>query len=325
VSHDHQVSAAARSKGRLAFVLALTAAFTLVEGVAGLLTDSLVLLADAGHMLTDVIGLSLALLSIQLATRPATARKTYGYYRLEILAALFNAMILIGVALFILFEAYRRFQSPPEIASVPLLVVASIGLVVNLIGAGLLLSASNESLNVRGAFLEVISDLLASVAAVVAGLVLLTTGWRYADPLFAAGIGLFILPRTWNLLKSSLDVLLEGTPSSIPVDKLQDEVLAVKGIVGLHDLHIWMITSGFIAMSGHAVVLDGEDRDRILVDATTRLHNAFAIEHVTLQLESASAAAELQQPCIPGLTVCYTDSQEVLAEAGHGRDEHSHA
>jgi cobalt-zinc-cadmium efflux system protein len=323
VSHAHQVSAASRSKGRLAFVLGLTAAFTLVEGIAALLTDSLVLLADAGHMLTDVIGLSLALLSIQLAARLATARKTYGYYRLEIIAALLNAMILIGVSVFILYEAYRRFQSPPEVASLPLIAVATVGLVVNLIGAGLLLSASRESLNIRGAFLELASDLLASLAAILAGFIMLTTGWRYADPLFAAGIGLFILPRTWTLLKSSLDVLLEGTPSHIPLGRLQEEVLAVKGIVGIHDLHIWMITSGFVAMSGHAVVLDGEDRDRILVDATTRLHAAFDIEHVTLQLESATAASALQQPCIPGLTVCYTDSDEMVEVAAAG-DGHRH-
>ena len=311
----HNLSSAARSKGRLALVLALTAGFALAEGVAAMLTGSLVLLADAGHMLTDVIGLTLALVSIQLAARPATPSKTYGYYRLEIIAAFLNAMLLCGVAAFILYEAYQRFQSPPEVASLPLLIVASLGLLVNLTGVVLLHSASKSSLNMRGAFLELAGDLLGSLAAVVAGLILLATGWRYADPVFAAGIGLFILPRTWSLLRSSLDILLEGTPSHISLARLQEEVLAVPGVVGMHDLHIWMITSGFVAMSGHAVVLPDADRDQVLVEATTRLHTAFDIEHVTLQLESATAAAELQQPCIPGLTVCYTDSEELLASA----------
>jgi cobalt-zinc-cadmium efflux system protein len=314
MAHNH-VSVAGRSQGRLLLVLALTAGFMAVEGVAALLTDSLVLLADAGHMLTDVVALSLALISIRLARRPASPEKTYGYYRLEILAALVNALILFGVSAFILIEAYQRFRSPPEVDSLPMLAVACVGLAVNLMGAGLLMKASRESLNVRGAFLELASDLLGSIGAIMAGIVIYTTGWRYADPLFAAALGLFILPRTWSLMKASLDVLLEGTPSNIPVRRVQEELLGQSGIVGLHDLHVWMITSGFVALSAHVVVADDEDHERVLVAATTLLHDRFDIEHVTLQLESATTAEALQQPCIPGLTACYTDPVELVAQA----------
>jgi cobalt-zinc-cadmium efflux system protein len=283
-----------------------------VEGVAGWLTGSLVLLADAGHMLTDVGAIGLALSSIWFARRPATAQKTFGYYRLEIMAALINALMLIGVSGFILYEAYQRFDDPPAVASLPLIIVASTGLVVNLVGMRLMSEASHVSLNMHGVFLELLSDLLGSIGAIVAGIVLLVTGWRYADPLFAAAIGLFMLPRTWLLLKSSVDVLLEGTPSEISVAKVQQELLALPGIVGLHDLHIWMITSGFVAMSGHAVILEGQDRDRLLVAATTLLHDQFDISHVTLQLETATIAEALQQPCLPGMTACYTDTLEIV-------------
>jgi cobalt-zinc-cadmium efflux system protein len=316
--HDH-VSVAGRSQGRLLLVLGLTLAFLAVEGVAAILTHSLVLLADAGHMLTDVVALSLALVSIRLAQRPANPRKTYGYYRFEILAALANALLLFSVSAFILIEAYRRFRSPAEVDSLPMLAVACAGLAVNLIGAGLLMKASRESLNVRGAFLELASDLLGSVGAIAAGIVILTTGWRYADPLFAAALGLFILPRTWSLMRASLDVLLEGTPGNIPVRSVQEELLRLPGIVGLHDLHVWTITSGFVALSAHAVVTDDGDRDRILIDATTLLHDRYDIEHVTLQLETLTMAEALQQPCLPDETSCYTDTIELMTQATGSR------
>lgn len=298
MAHEHS-SVAAGHKGRLIVVLALTTTFMVVEAVAGYLTNSLVLIADAGHMLTDVAGLSIALAAIWFAQRPPNARKTYGYYRAEILGALLNGALLIAVSGYILYEAYQRFQDPPEVASIPLLVVASIGLVVNLIGAGLLMRGASESLNIRGAFLEVVGDLLGSIGAIAAGLIILSTGWKYADPLFAAGVGLFILPRTWHLLKSALDVLFEGTPAHIDLQKVQKEIEDQAGVRSVHDLHVWTVTSGFVALSGHVLVRDDADRDALLVVLRRVLLNQFDIEHVTIQVESERLSTELEQPCFP--------------------------
>ena len=318
MAHDH-ASAGLKHRGRLLLVLGVTASYMLVEATVGFLTNSLVLVADAGHMLTDVAGLSLALLAIWFAQRPANQQKTYGYYRTEILAALVNAVLLLGVSGYILFEAYGRFREPPDVPSIPLLVVASIGLAINLVGARMLMAGAGESLNVRGAFLEVLGDVLGSVGAIAAGIILLTTSWRYADPLFAAAVGLFILPRTWKLMKGALDVLLEGTPEGVDVSALQRQLLAVPGIIGLHDLHVWAVTSGFMAMSGHVLVREGEDRDRVLVEVRNLLHEGFDIDHVTVQVETERLAETLQQPCFPGTTPCYaedTSRESVLPRVG---------
>lgn len=298
MAHEHG-SAAAGNRGRLIFVLALTATFMVVEAIAGFLTDSLVLIADAGHMLTDVAGLSIALAAIWFAQRPANARKTYGYYRAEILGALLNSALLIAVSAYIFYEAFKRFQDPPEVASTPLLVVATLGLVVNLIGAAVLMRGASESLNVRGAFLEVVGDLLGSLGAIAAGIILLTTGWKYADPLFAAAVALFILPRTWHLMKSALDILFEGTPAHIDLTDVQQEMMGQPGIHSVHDLHVWTVTSGFIALSGHVLVHDEVDRDTLLVGLRKRLADRFHIEHVTIQVENERLSTELEQPCFP--------------------------
>ncbi len=307
MAHDH-ASAGMRHRARLIAVLALTASFMIVEAVVGFLTNSLVLIADAGHMLTDVAGLSLALLAIWFAQRPATARKTYGYYRAEILGALANAMLLFAISGYIFYEAARRFQDPPEVSSVPLLVVASLGLCVNIAGAAMLIGGAKESLNVRGAFLEVAGDLLGSLGAIAAGIIIITTGWRYADPLFAAAVGLFIRPRTWNLLRSALDVLFEGTPSHIGMPDVQQTMLGVEGVQSVHDLHVWAVTSGFVALSGHVEVRDNVDGDVVLVAMRSRLHDRFDIDHVTIQVEHERLAAELNQPCFPGQSPCYAES-----------------
>ena len=298
MAHDHG-SAAANHRGRLILVLGLTTTFMVVEAVAGFLTNSLVLIADAGHMLTDVAGLSIALAAIWFAQRPATARKTYGYYRAEILGALLNAVLLIGVSAYILYEAFQRFQDPPEVASIPLLVVASLGLVVNLIGAWLLMGGAAESLNVKGAFLEVVGDLLGSIGAIAAGIVMITTGWAYADPLFAAAVALLILPRTWLLLKSALDVLFEGTPAHIDLADVQALMLSEPGVESVHDLHVWTVTSGFIALSGHVLVRDGTTPDALLVSMRRNLADRFHIEHVTIQVENERLSSQLEQPCFP--------------------------
>lgn len=309
MAHEH-ASAGMRHRGRLITVLALTASFMIVEAVVGFLTNSLVLIADAGHMLTDVAGLSLALLAIWFAQRPANARKTYGYYRAEIFGALTNAMLLFGIAGYIFYEAARRFQDPPEVSSVPLLIVASLGLSVNMAGAALLMAGAKESMNVRGALLEVAGDLLGSLGAIAAGIVLITTGWRYADPLFAAAVGLFILPRTWNLLRGALDVLFEGTPAHIKLADVQQAMLGVEGVQSVHDLHVWTVTSGFIALSGHVEVSDATDGDAVLVAMRASLRDRFDIEHVTIQVEHERLAATLDQPCFPGQSACYRETVE---------------
>lgn len=319
MAHEHG-SVTAGHRGRLFIVLALTASFMIVEAVVGLLTNSLVLIADAGHMLTDVAGLTIALTAIWFAQRPATETKTYGYYRAEILGALLNSVLLIAVSAYILFEAYQRFQDPPEVPSTPLLIVATLGLGVNIVGAWMLLRGASQSLNIRGAFLEVVGDGLGSVGAIAAGIVLLTTGWQYADPLFAAGVGLFILPRTWHLLKGALDVLFEGTPSNISLADVQQTMLSAAGVRSVHDLHIWTVTSGFVALSGHVQVSEEADRDAALVTLRERLHEKFDIDHVTIQIEHEGVESQLDQPCLPGQTACYADNvMQVGTSQGRAR------
>jgi cobalt-zinc-cadmium efflux system protein len=292
VEHAHAArpaSAAARSQGRLGIVLGLTAAYMCAEIVGGLLTNSLTLLADAGHLFTDAFGLALALLAIRFAQRPATASKTYGFYRTEILATLVNGLVLLGVAAYILSEAWRRWQAPEAVSALPMLGVASGGLIVTLVGVTLLHSGARESLNVRGAFLEVLSDLLGAIGAIAAALIILLTGWVRADPLISGLIGLLILPRTWSLLRSTVDVLLEATPAHIDVPAIQAAVAAVPGVTSLHDLHVWTITSGFVAMSGH-VLAEGRRSADVLHDVQRLLRERFGIEHATLQVEQLDHA-----------------------------------
>lgn len=270
---------------RLGLVLGLTSAYLAVEVAGAFITGSLALLADAGHMLTDVGGLALALFAIWFGQRPATPEKTYGYYRTEILAALANAAALFLIAGYIFYEAYRRFQAPPEVQGGLMLIVAGVGLVVNLLGIWLLRAGAGESLNVQGAFLEVVSDTLSSIGVLIAGAVVLTTGFYLIDPIFSVLIGLFILPRTWRLLGQALNVLLEGTPSRINLAEVRRGMLAVPGVRDVHDLHIWTITSGFEAMSGH-VRIDGiADRRRLLEELQRLARDRFSIEHVTIQFE----------------------------------------
>ena len=291
MGHAHNHSAAGKNKKRLAIVLALTSAYLVAEVIGGLLTHSLALLADAGHMLTDVAGLVLALLAILFAERPATAERTYGYYRIEILAALVNAVVLIGISFYILSEAYERFRNPPKIQSGGMLAVALVGLVVNIVGIHLLKSASEESLNMKGAYFEVLSDMLTSIGVIVAGIIMLTTGWYYADPLISAGIGLFILPRTWMLLRDAVGVLLEGTPNDVNLASLRESIRTVEGVADVHDLHVWSLTSGMNAMSVHAVLADNGQHDEVLAAVQQRITSEFKIAHATVQVESKGCAA----------------------------------
>jgi cobalt-zinc-cadmium efflux system protein len=288
MAHSHSQdspSAAGRNERQLAIVFILTAFYLAVEVAGGLLTNSLALLADAGHMLTDVAGTGLALLAIRFAKRPASPERTYGYYRAEILAALTNAVVLIGVSLYVLYEAYRRFREPPEVQSGAMLAVAAVGLCVNLLSVRLLRDGSSESLNLKGAYFEVLSDALTSVGVIAAGIVMLLTGWYYADPLVSAGIGLFILPRTWKLLTDAVGVLLEGTPAEVNVAAVREALARLPGIAGVHDLHVWAITSGVNALSVHVVMAAGGDLADVLNRARECVADGFPIFHVTVQVE----------------------------------------
>lgn len=289
-----QATRTRKNKKKLTLVLWLTGIYLLAEVIGGFWTGSLALLADAGHMFTDVGGLALALFAIKMAERPATSEKTYGYYRAEILAALANAVVLIFISFYILFEAYKRFLNPPEVASGIMSVVAVIGLFVNVVGLYILKQGSTDSLNMKGAYFEVLSDLLTSVGVIIAGLIIWTTGWRYADPLVSAGIGLFILPRTWTLIKEAVGVLLEGTPAGVNVAEIRNALLKIDGISGVHDLHVWSLTSGVNALSVHIMKEPSKDSNSVLKIINAMLKDKFAISHTTVQLEDPGFAESKQ-------------------------------
>lgn len=283
MAHVH--SAARRYQRSLAATLILTTAFLAAEVVGGLLTHSLALLADAGHMLADVAGLGLALLAIRFAAREPTVTHTYGYYRVEILAAVVNAVVLFGISGYILLEAYRRFVQPLEVASGWMLVVALVGLAVNLVAIVLLRAGSSESLNLRGAYFEVLSDMLGSLGVILAAVVIRLTGWTPADALVSAAIGVFILPRTWHLLSDAISVLLEGTPRDVDTRALRESLQQLDGITNVHDLHVWTLTSGMNALSVHVVVPNGLPSDTILRRVHDCARKQFRIAHVTVQVE----------------------------------------
>lgn len=242
--HERAPSAAARHRGRLRAVFLITLGIMFLEILAGWLSGSLALLADAGHMLTDVAGIGLALFAIRLAARPATDGTTYGWYRVEILAAVVNALLLFAVGVWVLIEAWHRFTSPPEIQSGLMLAVALVGLCANVVSAWLLSDGQKVSLNMRGAYLEVLGDLLGSAAVIVAAIVIALTGWLQADPVASVLIGLLILPRTWRLLREAVDVLLEATPKDVDLEEVRRHIVEMDGVAGVHDLHAWTITSG---------------------------------------------------------------------------------
>lgn len=291
-THASAVSAGGRHKRPLLLAFALTAAFMVVEAVVAITTGSLALLSDAGHMLTDVVGLGLALAAIQVAASRRAARETYGLYRLEVLAALVNAVLLFAVAAYVLYEAWERFGDPAEVPGVPLLVVSVVGLVVNLISFQLLRAGAQESINLRGAFLEVVSDALGSAGVLVAALILITTGWEYADPIVGVGIGLFILPRAWRLGRSALRILLEVAPPHVDVEQLTIRLRALPGVADVHDLHVWTLTSGLEAATGHLRLQPNAQSADVLRTATDLLEHEFEIGHVTLQCEPAGFAEE---------------------------------
>jgi len=279
-------SAASRHRGRLRLVLAITLTFLMIEVVGGIITNSLALLADAGHLFTDVAGIGLALFAIRIAARPADDERTFGMYRIEILAAVVNAILLFAVSAFILYEAWRRFLDPPEVEGGLMLVVATAGLIANAVSLWLLHDAQRQSLNMRGAYLEVLGDLLGSAAVVVAAGVVALTGSFRADPIASAFVGLLIIPRTWKLLREAVDVLLEGTPKDVDLADVRRHILEVDGVLDVHDLHAWTITSGLNVVSAHVVVAAETDPARVLDELSTCLSEDFDIEHSTFQLET---------------------------------------
>ncbi|MFG2717824.1 cation diffusion facilitator family transporter [Streptomyces sp. NPDC048416] len=294
-------TAAAAYRGRLRIALAITLTVMAVEIVGGLLADSLALVADAAHMATDGLGLAMALLAIHFANRPAGGNRTYGYARAEILAALVNCMLLLGVGGCILYEAVTRFIEPAGTAGGTAVVFGLIGLVANSVSLCLLMKGQQESLNVRGAFLEVLSDALGSGAVVVAGLVIMGTGWQAADPIASLVIGLMIVPRTVKLLRETLNVLLESAPPGVDMAQVRSHIVDLPGVEDVHDLHAWTITSGMPVLSAHVVVsqevLDSVGHEKLLHELQGCLGDHFDVEHCTFQLEPGGHAEHEARLC----------------------------
>jgi len=287
-SHPHPHPHAHRfrsSRKRLSLAFWTQAAFFLVELIAGLLTNSLALLADAGHMLMDVGALGLSLLALYWTAKPPTARKTYGYHRLEILVALINGLVLWAMAGYILYEAYGRFFQPPQISGLPMLVVAFLGLLVNLMGLYVLYPSREHSINLRSAFLHLLADSLGSVAAIAAGVAILWQGWYWFDPLAGAVVGIMVIVGTWQLVWEAADILLEATPKHIDLEEVQAALGAHPGVQEVHDLHVWTITSGIYALSVHVVVDANDNRDCLTTELEELLRRRFGLEHTTIQTE----------------------------------------
>ncbi|MBF6334168.1 cation diffusion facilitator family transporter [Nocardia transvalensis] len=296
MGHDHghaaaPESASGRYLNRLVLALCIGVAYLLTEVGVAAATGSLALLSDAAHMLTDVVGLSMALSAVLLAkrTRPTYAR-TFGYYRAEVLAALANALLLFAVAAYVLYEAIRRLGEPPVVPGLPVLIVGAIGLVANTTAFLLLRSGARESLNLRGAYLEVLSDLVGSLGVLVSAVITLLAHWPYADPIVGVAIGLWVLPRTWVLARRSLRILFQHSPEDLDVEQIAAALQAVPGVSDVHDLHVWTLTSGMEVASAHLATEAGGDGDDVLRSAQRILRDGFRIEHATLQIESPDSA-----------------------------------
>lgn len=286
-SHDHVAGANARMLG---WALALTATFLIVEVAGGLYFNSLALLSDAGHMLTDVAALAIALLAIRLGAKPPDDRRTFGYRRVEILAAVFNALMLFAIAIYVFVEAIARFRDPQPVQSWGMMAVAVVGLVVNLVAMRMLVAGKEASFNVKGAYLEVWADMIGSVGVIAGAVLIRFTGWTWVDPVVAVLIGLWVLPRTWILLRGTVNVLLEGVPDGIDLGEVRDTVKGVPGIVKLRQLHLWSISNGQNRATVHAVASPESDIGRLQREIAERLHDRFDIADSTIQIELAVRA-----------------------------------
>ncbi|NQE65322.1 MULTISPECIES: cation diffusion facilitator family transporter [unclassified Caulobacter] len=288
--HDH---GAGQANGRrLAIALALTSTFLVAEVVAGVVYNSLALLSDAAHMFTDAVALAIALAAIKVGQRKATEDFTFGYRRFEILAAAFNAILLFAVAIYVLVEGIKRIVEPEPVQSLGMLVVASLGLIINLISMRLLSSHKDKSLNVKGAYLEVWADMLGSVGVIAGALVIRFTGWRFVDPIVAIGIGLWVLPRTWILLKDTTRILLEGAPSGLALAGVRKVIAETPGVAGVHDLHIWTSGADQAICTAHVVLTEGADGESVRLAIAERLETDFDLHHVTIQTERVECLEE---------------------------------
>jgi cobalt-zinc-cadmium efflux system protein len=308
--HDHGHShggppptgtAASAYKGRLRIALAITLSVMVLEIVGGILSDSLALIADAAHMATDAVGLAMALLAIHFANRPTGLNRTFGWARAEILAALANCLLLLGVGGYLLFEAVERFITPAETKGGLTIAFAVVGLLANLVSLSILVRGQKESLNVRGAYLEVLADTLGSLTVLVSAAVILATGWLPADPIASLVIGLMIVPRTWKLLRETLNVLLEAAPKGVDMGEVRAHIVALPGVEDVHDLHAWTITSGMPVLSAHVVVsqdiLNAVGHERMLHDLQGCIGGHFDVEHCTFQLEPVGHAQHEARLC----------------------------
>jgi cobalt-zinc-cadmium efflux system protein len=297
---------------RLKIALGLTSVYMFAEAIGGWIVNSLALLADAGHMLTDVAALSLTLAAIWFAAKPATAKKTFGYYRLEILAAFVNGVALVALSLFVIYEAYERWAQPPEIRGAWLTAIAAGGLIINLICAWLLHGDHAHDLNLRGAWLHVVGDALGSVTAIVAGVLIVAFGWFWADAVCSVLISLIIVYSAWNLIKESVNVLLEGTPSHINLKAVEEAIRETENVADVHDLHVWTITSGMHALSVHVIYENAVAQAHLLRKIRAKLHDEFGIDHLTIQMETRE---EQQTPhdCFSGAN-CFDSEVKVRAK-----------
>ncbi|OBX37153.1 zinc transporter ZitB [Halomonas elongata] len=285
--HDHGAHGSHDSQRRLGWAILLTGSFMVAELVGGVLSGSLALLADAGHMLTDAAALALALFAAWISRRPADTRRSYGYHRVQVLAAFVNGLTLIAIVVWIAIEAVRRLFAPVAVAGSTMLVIAGLGLVVNLVVFAILHMGDRENLNIRGAALHVLGDLLGSVAAIVAAVVILLTGWTPIDPLLSLLVAALILRSAWKLTRESGHILLEGTPEGLDVDRVKRELAEqLPAVRDVHHVHAWSLTPGRHLMSLHAILEEGADQERVLVDIKTMLSDSFAVEHATIQVES---------------------------------------
>lgn len=290
-THRHADRREANARA-LTGALGLTIAFMLAEVVGGVLTGSLALISDAAHMFTDSAGLAVALAGMKIAARPADSRRTFGYQRFEILAAAFNAIMLFVVAGYILYEGYQRLLSPPQIQTLPMMGIALVGLGVNLVAMRLLGDAKNTSLNVKGAYLEVWNDMLGSIGVIAAAVSIWLTGWTWVDAAAAIGIGLWVLPRTWELLSETVNVLLEGVPDGLDLEAIASALKSLPNVRDIHDLHVWALTSDSPSLSAHLVLTDGGQSDRTRQAAQSLLSERFDIAHCTLQTEIGDCREE---------------------------------
>ena len=307
-AHEHNHSHD-RRLGRLAAALVVTFIYMIAEGVGGWFTNSLALIADAGHMLTDVAALGLTLGAIWFAARPATAKKTFGWYRLEILAAFVNGLILVLISIWVIYEAVERWQSPPQVLGLQMTLVAACGLVANIIAAWLLHADHEHDLNLHGAWLHVMGDMLGSIAAIIAGVLIIAKGWLWADPITSLVISVIIIVGAARLVLDSVNILLEGTPAHIDLGLITHSLMQLDGVQGVHDLHVWTISSGRDALSVHISHGEGIVHSELLSRVRDRLQTEFAIDHLTIQMETAERETEAVYVCETG-TQCFEPAKQ---------------